>query len=112
MPFSLTCTNKGCGSFMQPYIDPKTDKVYCSTCDQELPNITYFVKIQLKTSKQYKPKSPTSFSIKCQSCGKEARPQLVENEIVCPECKKVHANLSEPFKIMLRDKLKTAGQDI
>jgi Zn finger protein HypA/HybF involved in hydrogenase expression len=97
---------------MEPYIDPKTDKVYCSTCDQELTNITHFAKVQMKTLKQYKAKIPTSFSVKCKHCNKEARPKLVGQDIVCPSCNKNHDHLSEPFKIMLREKLKTASQDI
>jgi uncharacterized CHY-type Zn-finger protein len=97
---------------MQPYIEPKTDKVYCSLCDKELANMTHFIKIQMKTLKQYKAKETTSFSVKCGLCNKEARPKLVGQDIVCPGCNKKHEHLSEPFKIMLREKLKTAGQDI
>lgn len=112
MPFSTNCTNKGCGKQMEPYIDPKTDKVYCSLCDGEINNLTYFAKKQMKDSKQYKKKKSISFMVKCQSCGKEDRPKLVKDDVTCPHCNKAHDHLSEPFKIMLRDKLKTAGQDV
>lgn len=112
MPFSINCTNKGCSKFQEPYIDPKTDKVYCSLCEGEIANITHFTKVQLKTLKQYKPKTFTSFSVKCQHCSKEARPKLQGQDIVCPGCNKRHEHLSEPFKIMLREKLKSAGNDI
>lgn len=97
---------------MEPYIEPKTDKVFCSLCDGELANITHFTKVQLKTLKQYRVKIPTSFSVKCQFCSKEARPNLQGQDIVCPGCNKKHTHLSEPFKMMLREKLKTAGKDI
>lgn len=112
MPFSLQCTNKGCCQIMEPYLDPTNDKVYCSLCEKELPNVTYFTKAQMKSMKQYKQKKSTSFSVKCQSCGKEERPKLVNKDIVCPGCNKAHTNLSEPFKIMLREKLKTVNQDV
>lgn len=112
MPFSTVCSNKECSKQMEPYIDPKTDKVYCSLCDKELTNASHFVKVQMKTLKQYRQKILTSFSVKCQKCGKEARPNLVKDDIVCPGCHKSHEHLSEPFKIMLREKLKTAGKDI
>jgi Zn finger protein HypA/HybF involved in hydrogenase expression len=97
---------------MEPYIDPTDDKVYCSLCDKEMPNVTHFTKVQMKSMKQYRQKKSTSFSVKCQSCGKEDRPNLVNNDIVCPGCNKPHAHLSEPFKIMLREKLKTVGKDV
>lgn len=113
MAFSFTCTNKGCGQFMQPYIDPATDIVYCSACDGSLPQITTFVKQQLKMSKKYRPKKNIPFAVKCDKCGKEDKPLLVNDEdIICKFCKKPYANLSEPFKIVLRDKLKTTDTDI
>lgn len=104
--------SEGCHKQMEPFIDPKTDKVYCSLCDRQLDNINHFTKIQMKTLKQFRQKSTASFSVKCKKCGKEERPKLVGQDIVCPGCKKPHDHLSEPFKIMLRDKLKTAGMDI
>ena len=33
-------------------IDPKTNKVYCSLCEKEIPNINHFMLVQLKTLKQ------------------------------------------------------------
>lgn len=112
MAFSTNCTNKGCGQIQEPYIDPSNDKVYCSKCDKEIVNITYFTKSQMKSSKQYKPKNVVSFSVKCKKCGKEDRPKLVNNDIICVGCNKPLDHLSEPFKIMLREKLKTVGKDI
>lgn len=112
MPFSMYCTTKGCSKQMDPYLDPKTDKVYCSLCDNEILNITHFAKIQMKALKQFKQKKVVSFAVKCLKCGKEERPQIVNDDIVCRACKKPMDHLSEPFKIMLKDKLKTAGKDV
>lgn len=110
--FSMPCNNKGCGKLQQPYIEPKTDKVYCSLCDKEITNVTHFAIMQMKALKQYKPKNTVSFAIKCKNCNKEDRPKVVGQDIVCIHCKKIMTHLSEPFKIMLREKLKTAGQDV
>jgi DNA-directed RNA polymerase subunit M/transcription elongation factor TFIIS len=108
----MTCTNKGCGDTMEPYLDPQTDKVYCSKCDKEIVNVTYFAKAQMKASKQFKKKVIASFAVKCPKCGAEERPKLVKDDIVCRACQKPMDHLSEPFKIMLKDKLKTAGKDV
>ena len=112
MPFSMACTAKGCGHVMEPYLDPKDDKVYCSKCDKEITNVTHFAKVQMKTLKQFRQKKVVSFAVKCQKCGKEDRPKLVGDDIVCIGCKKPLDHLSEPFKIMLREKLKTVAQDV
>ena len=97
---------------MEPYLDPKDDKVYCSECDREIANITHFAKIQMKALKQFRQKKVISFAVKCQKCGKEDRPKLVGEDIVCQACKKPLDHLSEPFKIMLREKLKTVSNDV
>lgn len=108
----MACTAKGCGHVMEPYLDPKDDKVYCSKCDKEITNVTHFAKVQMKTLKQFRQKKVVSFAVKCQKCGKEDRPKLVGDDIVCIGCKKPLDHLSEPFKIMLREKLKTVAQDV
>lgn len=108
----MTCTNKGCGDTMEPYLDSETDKVYCSKCDKELVNVTYFAKAQMRSSKQFKQKKAASFAVKCPKCGKEERPKLVKGDIVCGVCQKPLDHLSEPFKLMLKDKLKTVGKDV
>lgn len=111
MAFSTFCTNKGCGKQMEPYLDIKTDKVYCSQCDQEINTITHFAKVQMKALKQFKQKQPVAFGVKCQNCSKEARPKVANDDIICPFCNKPHTHLSEPFKIMLKDKLKNVSKD-
>ena len=89
-----------------PYIDPKTDKVYCSLCDQEI-NISPFIKTQLKSSKQFKPKSTIPFAVKCQNCSKEERPKIINDDLICPGCNKPHTHLTKPFKIALKEQLKS-----
>lgn len=112
MPFMTVCTHKGCNKQMDPYLDPKTNKVYCSSCDQELTNLTHFAKSQMKTLKQFKQKTTTSFSVKCQKCSKEERPILSQQNVICPFCKTPHQHLSPHFKLMLQDLLKKVSQDI
>lgn len=107
MPFSTYCTHKGCGNYMQPYLDPSNDKIYCSSCDKELTNITHFIKAQMKSFKQFKPKKKVAFSIKCSACLVEDVPKLVNDQIMCGNCNKPLTNLSEPFKIILKQKLKS-----
>ena len=120
MALSLNCDNsyideKGktrkCG-IMQPYIDPKTEKVYCSMCNAEVPNVTHFAKTTLKTLKQYRQKSTATFKVTCKNCNYEDQPSLVNNIIICPKCKKEHSHLTEPFKLMLKQCLKLANQDV
>lgn len=106
MPFSVLCSNKGCGKIQEPYLDPKTDKVYCALCNNEIINITQFVKHQLKLNKQFKKQEPQSFSLKCNSCKANQRPKLVDAEIVCSNCQTPITNVSVFFKNMLIQKLK------
>jgi ribosomal protein L34E len=108
----MPCNNKGCGKVQEPYIDPKDDKVYCSICNKEITNVTYFTKVQMKNLKQYKKKVPISFAVKCDKCGKQDRPLLLNDDIVCSSCRKSLDNLSIPFKNMLKEKLKTVDKDI
>lgn len=109
--FSMSCSIKGCYKQMEPYIDPKTDKVYCSICDGELLNVTHFTKVQLKSNKQFRKKNSVAFGVKCNLCGKDDRPLLMGKDIVCAGCKKPLDQLSEPFKIMLREKLKKQSDE-
>lgn len=120
MPVTAVCNNsyiddktkkeKKCGE-VEPYMDPKTGKVYCSKCDNEM-QISHFQKVTMKTLKQFRQKQMIPFAVKCQNCGKEAQPKIMGDDIVCPQCSKEHSHLSEPFKIMLKDKLKTANKEL
>lgn len=120
MALALYCNNtyvdsfgktKRCGQ-MEPFIDPKTDKVYCGLCEQEMQGVTHFTKVTLKNLKQFRAKKVIAFGVKCQNCGREDRPKVVGDDIVCPLCNKPHTHLSAPFKAMLKEKLKTAGKDV
>ena len=112
MAFSTFCTNKGCGKIQEPYLDPQDNKVYCSACDKEITNITAFVKVQMKSMKQFKKKAAKPFVFKCLKCNKEERPKIVQDEVVCGVCLKPLDNLSPIFKNMLKEKLKTVDQDV
>lgn len=103
--FSTTCYQKGCHQTMEPYLE--NNEVYCSSCDAIIPNITIFIKNQMKQNKQIKKKSSSdAFSIKCFSCGKDKQPILIKDDPSCPSCNKPHSNLSGHFKLMLKEKLK------
>lgn len=112
MPFSISCNNKGCCQLQEPYLDVSDNKVYCSKCDKEIANISIFTKNQMKSMKQFKQKTVTSFAVKCGACGKEARPKLLKDDVICGLCSKPLDNLSGPFKTMLKEKLKTADKDV
>lgn len=113
MAFTTCCTNKGCGKVQAPYLDPVNDKAYCSICHGEIGNLTYFAKSQMKSSKQFKPKSTNSFSVKCPHCKQEDRPKLDnQDNVVCFSCKKPLDNLSAAFKHMLKEELKKVNQDL
>jgi transcription initiation factor TFIIIB Brf1 subunit/transcription initiation factor TFIIB len=106
MPFLLTCTSKKCGQQTNAYLDPETNEVYCADCGEVITNVSIFTKRQMAHMKQVKPKEKKSFSIKCEHCGKEDRPKIVDDNIVCALCGKTMDNLSPFFKNMLKTQLK------
>jgi hypothetical protein len=111
MKLSLQCSNRGCGKINVPYLDPTDDKAYCSLCDKEM-ILTPFVKTQMKSNKQFRQRlQPKPYAVKCQRCGKDDQPILVNNNVVCVSCRKPLDHLSEPFKIMLREKLKNTKDE-
>jgi hypothetical protein len=112
MAFSTFCTTKGCSKIQEPYIDPKTDKVYCSVCDSEITNLTSFVKVQMKSMKQYKQKTAKPFATKCSKCNREEQPKIVADDVVCGACLQPLNNLSPIFKNMLKEKLRTTNRDV
>jgi ribosomal protein L34E len=105
MPFLINCTNKGCGKFQAPFLDQENDEVYCSLCQQTIAGITVFAKQQMKSLKQFKPKSKKSFAVKCNNCNKEERPIIVGENLVCTLCKKSLDQLTPTFKTMLKEQL-------
>lgn len=111
MPFSISCTNKGCGKTQEPYLDKKTDKVFCSECDKEIINVSYFTKVQMKTLKQFKVKKNDSFSVKCDKCEHVGRPLLIKSDVICSACNGPLDKLSMMFKNMLKDTLQNLDKD-
>jgi len=113
MKFSIVCNAKGCGKIQDPYLDPATNKVFCSLCDKEIVNLNFITINQLKSNKQFKQNSNASFSVKCIICKWSGRPKLTANDdVVCGSCNKPLTNITDIFKKMLKDKLKTAKKDI
>lgn len=112
MAFSTFCTNKGCGKIQEPYLDPQTNKVHCSECDGEITNITHFVKIQMKSMKQFRQKKPKPFSVTCDLCNREERPKIVQENVVCGACGGPLSKLSPIFKNMLKEKLRSVDKDV
>jgi hypothetical protein len=106
MPFLINCTNKGCGQFQSPYLDQETNEVYCSMCDKTITGLTPFAKQQMKSLKQYRPKSKKSFATKCDKCGKEERPIISGENLLCGVCKKPLEKLTPTFKNLLLQQLK------
>lgn len=100
----LQCTHKACNKMQSPYIDPKTEKVYCSECENEI-QANHFMKVQLKTLKQYRQKDTSRFSTKCALCKKEGTPIILNNDVNCASCKKPLSHLSDIFKNMLKREL-------
>jgi len=112
MAFSTFCTTKGCGKIQEPFLDPQDNKVYCSLCEGEITNLTPFVKNQMKASKQFRQKKIKPFAVKCMKCGREERPKVENNDIVCGVCSQPMDNLSPIFKNMLKEKLKTIDKEV
>ena len=108
----MTCSHKGCGKTQTPYLDKDTNEVYCSACDQIIPNVTIFTKTQMKALKQYRQKEKKSFSVKCEKCGKEERPKVISDDVVCGACSKSLDKLSPFFKNMLKTQLMKADKEI
>lgn len=111
MPVQLQCPHKGCMKVQEAWLDPKTDKVYCALCEKEIPNVNHFMKVQLKTLRQFRPKNTAPFATKCGNCSKESTPVLDNNDVVCSSCLKPLNHLSPIFKNMLKDQL-TKKRDI
>lgn len=109
--FMTNCNNKGCGKFQEPYLDPKSNQVFCSLCNKEIQNISNFTKNQMKASKQFKKKQSTSFALTCKFCNLEARPILQKDDLICSNCKKLFSNVSPIFKNMLKDQLTKIDKD-
>lgn len=100
MPFSIQCSNKGCGQIQNPTLDKTTDKVYCSICDKEIQNVTIFAKMQMKSLGQFKKSKQKSFSVKCSKCSVEDRPVKENLQYYCKSCKQ-ELNIPKSFQLIL-----------
>jgi Zn finger protein HypA/HybF involved in hydrogenase expression len=112
MPFNTNCTNKGCGEYQEPYLDLNDNKVYCSKCDGEILNISQFTKNKMKSFNQIKKDKKEAFSIKCSVCSRTAQPNIVDEKIICGVCKKELTNITEHFKILLKQNLLKSRKDV
>ena len=108
MPFRTFCSNKECREEMQPEIDKKTKKVFCTECDKEIDSVDDFMKRQLISMGQVRrvKKESNSFSVKCEKCENMVKPVLgKDRQIICPDSKcgfNMTNSLSAPFVQMLR----------
>jgi hypothetical protein len=103
MPVQQICAK--CRKERLLYIDKKTEVVFCSECETEFP-ASYYLKTQLKTLQQYKPKVQVPFQIKCNSCNKEGTPVLDKDKLICFNCRKQLQHLTEHFKLAVKNFLK------
>lgn len=104
----MYCGNKGCGKDNEPVLDVATNIVYCTECNQEMPNVTIFTKRQMKASGQIRrdDKKNKAFAVKCNTCNKMTGPKVnADNTIACELCEAPLA-LSKPFEQIIRDKFK------
>lgn len=109
MAFTINCNAKGCGQLQSPYLDKDTDKVYCSSCNQEITGLTSIVKNQMKMNKQFRKKEKKPFAVKCVACNMEDRPKLINDKIICACCNKEMTELSPYFITMLKMQLKKSS---
>lgn len=109
MPVIVNCAS--CNKTQEPYLDSKSDKVFCSQCENEIQS-NHFMKVQLKTLKQFKVKTTTPFMVKCPSCNKEDTPVKNNGKVCCAGCSKPLNNLTDIFKNMLMDHLDKINKDV
>jgi DNA-directed RNA polymerase subunit RPC12/RpoP len=110
MAVQMQCT--GCGKMQPPYMNQKTEEVFCSLCDVKIAPVNHFIKMQLKALKQYQEQKKVAFGVKCQKCGKEEKPKDTGKDIVCGACGKSLDHLTDAFKRMLKAQLPKADQDV
>lgn len=111
MPFSIQCSNKGCGQIQNPVLEKSTDKVYCTLCDKEIANVTIFAKMQMKNLGQFRKIKNKSFSIKCSKCSIEDRPIKENTKYFCKHCKN-ELDVPKSFQLILDKYLESSDKDI
>lgn len=106
----LQCTNGKCRQMAEVKLDPVTDEVICLQCGNPIKTVTSFIKVQLRTQKQFikRAKDNQAFSIQCPKCGKKVVPAPINKELTefkCPECQSKFS-LTKAFENVLREQLR------
>lgn len=109
MGFLMYCGNKDCGADNEPLLDLATDKVHCSKCGKEMPDVTSFAKVSMRSMGQVKRevKSQLAFAVLCDGCGVSVQPVLLLNKLSCPRCKVEHKNIAAPYSHAIKQFLLT-----
>jgi hypothetical protein len=105
MILNLTCEDRSCGKTMTPYLDKETNTVHCDICDEEMTNITPFMKNMLRQNGIFKTRTKKAFAVKC-PCGAEDTPDLVDDQLLCHKCEeplKLTAAYAQMLKMKLQD---------
>lgn len=112
MSFLINCDNRKCLKIQAALLDTINNIVICAECNNEIKNVTYFAKAQLKslgqTCKNIKTKQ--SYAVKCSHCEMENMPIIKDDQFLCTNCKKELTNLSVPFKLILKDAIRNANK--
>jgi len=99
----LTCPNKECRKLSDVKLNEKTNEVVCESCGNVIPNVTSFVKNNLRANKEFiKVGTKSNFNVKCSKCGRVVGPLLVNNKVTCPDCKG-EITLSKAFENVFRE---------
>lgn len=111
MAVQATCPK--CQKQQNPYIDPKTNNIYCELCNHIFPP-NHFLKMQLQAVKQYREVKKVPFAVKCPKCNREEKPKDTGKDIVCgnSSCNAPLTHLTAAFKLMLKDHLSKSNKDI
>ena len=112
MPFIMSCNNKGCGKQQSPVLSIEDNKVYCAECDNEILNVSPFIKGQMKNLGQTRKDKTKSFSVKCSECNKDSRPNKKDNLLFCGSCSKELKNISPIYKKMYLEILSKIDKDL
>jgi len=104
MAFLIQCSNKGCYQSTEALLD-SNNKVICAKCSKEIVNVTEFMKKQMKSAGQVLKNIKKEFAFKCASCNVIDQPIIKGDLFYCSSCNKEMKNISEPFKIILKEKL-------
>lgn len=112
MSVQMQCPH--CKKVQSPFLNPKTDEVFCGAeaCEKKIETVNHFIKMQLKALKQYREQKKVAFGVKCQKCGKEEKPKDTGKDIVCGACGEPLDHLTDTFKRMLKSQLTKVDKDV